>query len=321
MRRWFPVSGGMWVVGHVSAEYAAHSAWPARLSALGFGLLVPAVPGVCAAFALAALRGMDRDDLPGGSADTAPPPADFRCGACGYPAVGIDPSGRCPECGRPLPESRRFPPPEQSLSGWRRWTGLRRRLRADPAAFFDKLPMWSGHAASRAMLPWSGAVAALVCGGLMALLGLAFAAAELKFSPKISPESLAAKIITVWCAAVGAWGATIAAASASAWLVFLLRWAFTRQPVPLSHAGRVAAYLSGSAATAVGVWWGTSLLAFVGAIGAALLSDVSGFAALGFMVLLMVGLMTVSTLTGVVLGIGLVVRVYRAVTRVRFAAE
>jgi hypothetical protein len=187
--------------------------------------------------------------------------------------------------------------------------------------FFDKLPMWSGHAASRAMLLWWAAAAGLACGGTMAVLGLAFAAAELKFSPRISPESLAAKIFAVWCAAVGAWGATLAAASASAWLVFLLRRAFTGQPVPLSHAGRVAAYLSGSAATAVGVWWGITLVAFVGAIAAALLGNVSGFAALGFLVLLMVGLVTVSTLTAVVLGIGLVVRVYRAVTRVRFAVE
>lgn len=278
-------------------------------------------PIALVAFALSALRNLGRADLPGGSADAAEPPSEFRCGECGYPAAGIDPAGRCPECGRPLPESRRpHAPPEESLTGLRRWGAVLARTWADGDGFFRRLPMWSGHAASRAVLAWSAGVTAAAAAALAAVLAVGFNLILMASRGMRSGDSPAVAwgwlLASVWITAAAGLGAAVLSAS-TAWNVWLFARMFGPHRVPLAFAGRAAAYLSPTVALAVTAWMTVTLVGFGAAIAAAAFAK-PGFSNEPVLFLSAFGL---SAATALALEILVFARMRTAAARVRFASE
>ena len=278
-------------------EYGYRDPSAARLhNAVGFAFLGGCWAAAAAGYPLLVLRGLNRDDLPGGSADAAtvrPPP---RCG-CGYPSLGLDPAGRCPECGRPLLESRRVRLREEERRGpWRWWAVLGRTVR-EPSEFFSRLPMWSGHAASRSVLAWSCAAAGTCVGTVVAVA--ATVALTLYGGLEFGLFSGAGLFVPV---AAGTALFLLLAASATAWGVWLVSRLFLSEPLPLASAGRVAAYLSPMAAVTL-LAWAVALAASVGTTGWGVIVPGS------------------ISLLGTAMVLSLLVRLFRAVGAVRCATE
>jgi hypothetical protein len=277
------------------------------------------LPLITAAVWLAlSLRALDRDDLPGGSADSADPPETACCEGCGYPTRGLDLAGRCPECGLSLSDNSRRS--ESARSGWwREWLTIRRTMRREGADYFRRLPMWSGHSASRRVLLASAVVGAVGATAAMFLLESAVGLSRLAADVRTSViAGIAASVIPMFPISLGT---VIVGTSASAWLVRLSEAVFSHHPCRIARVGRVVAFHSAVAVVpfaAGALIWSALVPAAMMAPEWAFRTDLFDLSAL---LKLLGAVLSLMGLHALALTVWIHVRIARAMARVRFAAS